>query len=194
MFHLRRLTETEIHAHIAAASGGGPGAPRFLAIEKGPAPGDLGTYFHDLSRSCMGHGEAAFAAAKRAFAHWQMFDLGWVRVVNSAAPIARGGIVVVEVRSLGLWSVNFSRIVETIDNQTQFGFVYAATAHHVEQGEERFLLCFDPANGEVSYELEAVSRPRHTLAKIGYPITRYFQHKFARDSHQRMRQAVTLKI
>ncbi len=123
-----------------------------------------------------------------------MFDLGWVRVVNSAAPIASGEVVAVEVRSLGLRSLNFSRIVETIDNETQFGLVYATTAHHLEQGEERFLLRFDRANGEVSYELEAVSRPRHTLAKIGYPITRYFQHKFARDSHRRMRQAVNLKI
>ncbi len=123
-----------------------------------------------------------------------MFDLGWVRVVNVAAPIACGEIVAVEVRSLGLWSVNLSRIVETIDNETQFGFVYATTAHHVEQGEERFLLRFDPANGEVSYELEAISRPRHLLAHAGYPITRYFQHKFARDSHRQMRQAVTLKI
>lgn len=123
-----------------------------------------------------------------------MFDLGWVRVVNSTAPIACGELVAVEVHSLGLWTVNLSRIVETIDNETQFGFVYATTAHHVEQGEERFLLRFNPATGEVSYELEAVSRPRHILAKIGYPITRHFQHKFARDSHRRMQQAVNLKV
>jgi uncharacterized protein (UPF0548 family) len=57
---------------------------------------------------------------------------------------------------------------------------------HVEEGEELFLLEFDPATGQVSYQLEAVSRPRNLLARLGFPITRAFQHRFARDSHQRM--------
>ena len=122
-----------------------------------------------------------------------MFDLGWVRVVNTTAPIECRQIIAVEVRALGFWSVNLSQILETVDSETQFGFLYSTTLHHAEQGEEIFLLRFDPATGEVNYELEAVSRPRHLLAKAGYPITRGFQHKFARDSHRRMRQAVTLK-
>ena len=122
-----------------------------------------------------------------------MFDLGWVRVVNADVPIKCGQIVAVEVRALGLWSVNLSQILETVDSETQFGYLYSTTLQHVEQGEETFLLRFDPATGEVSYELEAVSRPRHILARAGYPIARHFQHRFARDSHRRMRQAVTLK-
>jgi uncharacterized protein (UPF0548 family) len=122
-----------------------------------------------------------------------MFDLGWVRVVNRSAPIECGQIIAVEVRALGFWSVNLSQILETVDSETEFGFLYSTTLHHVEQGEETFLLRFDPATGEVSYELEAVSRPRHFLARAGYPVTRSFQHRFARDSHRRMRQAVTLK-
>ena len=121
-----------------------------------------------------------------------MFDLGWVRVVNAAAPIECGQIVAVEVHALGLWSANLSQILETVDSETQFGFLYSTASHHVEQGEETFLLRFDPATGEVSYELEAVSRPRHFLARAAYPMTRRFQHKFARDSHRRMRQAVAM--
>ena len=120
-----------------------------------------------------------------------MFDLGWVRVVNASAPIECGQIIAVEVHSLGLWSVNLSRIIETVDSETEFGFFYSTTSHHVEQGEETFLLRFDPPTGEVSYELEAVSRPRQSLARVGYPVTRSFQHKFARDSHERMRQATS---
>ena len=193
MFYLRKLSEPEIRAHIVEASDSPSTSPRFLTIEKGTTEGDLATYAHDRSQSSLGPGEAVFAAAKCVFADFQMFDLGWARVVNSTTPIVRGQLVAVEVRSLGLWSVNLSRIVETVDNETQFGFVYATTAHHVEQGEERFLLRFDPATGEVSYELEAISRPRHILARLGYPVARFFQHKFARDSHQRIRQAVTLK-
>jgi uncharacterized protein (UPF0548 family) len=61
---------------------------------------------------------------------------------------------------------------------------------HVEQGEERFLLRFDTVTEEVWYELEALSRPRNWMAKVGYPVTRAFQHRFARDSHRRMQAAV----
>ena len=52
------------------------------------------------------------------------------------------------------------------------------------------LIDFDPENESVSYLLEAVSRPRHILARIGYPFSRAMQHRFARDSHARIRRAV----
>lgn len=118
-----------------------------------------------------------------------MFDLGWVRVANPQALIVPGQMIAVEVRSLGLWSLNFCKIVDVVDTGSLFGFIYSTTQMHVEQGEERFLLEFDPASGDVWYELEAVSRPRSTLARLGFPVTRAFQHRFARDSHLRMGEA-----
>jgi uncharacterized protein (UPF0548 family) len=120
-----------------------------------------------------------------------MFDLGWVRVANPGAEIAVGQAVAVEVRSVGLWSVNVSKIVAVLDTGNHFGFIYATTSMHVEQGEERFLLEFERAPGDVSYDLEAVSRPRSLLARMGFPVTRHFQHRFARDSHRRMREVAT---
>ncbi len=140
--------------------------------------------------SCLGVGDAVFSAARNAFAAWAPFDLGWARVANPQAAIKVGEIVAVEVRSLGLWSLNLSRIVEVWDRPDKYGFVYSTTPMHVEQGEERFLLRFDPSTGEVWYELEALSRPRNLLARIGYPVTRAFQHRFARDSHRRMQAPV----
>lgn len=193
VFRFRRLPEAAIIQKIVEAYGSPAASPWFLSFEDGFEPGDLGSFARDQSRSRLGYGEAVFAAAKRAFESWRMFDLEWARVVNTAASIAGGEVVAVEVRALGLWSVNLSQIMETIDTETQFGFIYSTTVQHIEQGEEIFLLRFDPATGEVNYELEAVSRPRHVFAKIGYPVTRYFQHRFARDSHRRMREAVTLK-
>lgn len=123
-----------------------------------------------------------------------MFDLGWVRVANPQTHIALGQIVAVEVQSLGLWTLNLSRIVEVIDSPGFFGFIYATTALHVEYGEERFLLQYDPATEEVSYDLEAVSQPRSLLARFSLPIARSFQHRFARDSHRRMRGAVEAAV
>jgi uncharacterized protein (UPF0548 family) len=163
-----------------------------LSIGGALATGDPGTFAHDRSRSSLDFGDDVFASAKRAFAAWKMFDLGWVRVVNTTAQIECQQIIAVEVRTLGFWSVNLSRILETVDSKTQFGFLYSTTNQHVEQGEETFILRRNPETAEVSYELEAVSRPRHFLARQGFPMARFFQHKFARDSHRRMREAVNL--
>jgi uncharacterized protein (UPF0548 family) len=151
------------------------------------------SFAHDRSRSVLGSGPRVFAAAKAAFAKWAQFDLCWVRVANPEARIEVGEIVAVEVRSLGLWTLNLSRIVATLDKPNQFGFIYATTEMHVEDGEERFLLRVE-ATGEVFYELEAVSRPRSLLARIGYPVTRHFQHRFARDSHRRTLESVASLI
>jgi uncharacterized protein (UPF0548 family) len=148
------------------------------------------TYYYDQLRSCLGSGEATFAAAKRCFQQWVMFDLGWVRIANPEAVIAEGKIVAVEARTAGLWTLNVSRIVETIDSPTQFGFVYSTTERHVEQGEERFLIEMDSAE-RVWYFLEAVSRPRQIRARLGLPITRVYQHRFAQDSHGRMLAALS---
>lgn len=141
-------------------------------------------------QTCLGVGEDVFDAAKHAFARWAPFDLGWARVANPQAAIQLGEFVVVEVLSLGLWSLNLSCIVDTVDAPDQFGFVYSTTAFHVEQGEEKFLIRFDRDSREVWYELEAVSRPRNALAWIGFPVTRAFQRRFALDSHRRMSKAV----
>jgi uncharacterized protein (UPF0548 family) len=188
VFTVNKPSAAAIEKQIAAAAGFPSAAPPLLSFNGGLGP-DARLPFgfaHDFSRSRIGHGEAAFAAAKMAFERWAMFDFGWVRVANPKAVIALGQLVAVEVHALGLWSLNFSRIREVIDTPARFGFVYATTKLHVEQGEELFLLEFDPASGDLFYQLEAVSRPRNSLAWLGFPVTRSFQHRFARDSHQRM--------
>jgi uncharacterized protein (UPF0548 family) len=132
------------------------------------------------------------AAAKVAFERWAMFNLGWVCVANPEASIAPGQIVAVEVHALRLWSLNLSRITQVVDTPARFGFVYSTTTMHVEQGEERFLLEFDSSSGDVSYMLDAISRPRSALAWLGFPVTRSFQHRFARGSRRRMMEVVVV--
>lgn len=191
VFTVARLTPDAIEKQVAAASYLPVGEHGFLSLTHIVDIGRLAHGFaHDHSRTCLGQGHSAFAAARVAFEKWIMFDLGWVRVANPRASIEPGQIVAVEVRSIGLWSLNLSRIVDVVDTGVSFGFIYSTTPLHVERGEERFLLEFDPVSGEVWYELEAVSRPRNPLARLGFPVARAFQHKFARDSHFRMREAV----
>ena len=151
-------------------------------------------YLVDRHRTQIGLGAAAFEAAKAAMQQWRHFDLGWVRVANPEAQIQPGQIVAVEAHALGLWSLNLSRILYVIDEDEpgkpmRFGFGYGTTTHHVERGEERFLLEYHPASGALYYDLLAVSQPAHWMAQLAYPYTRSRQKKFARDSHQQMKNA-----
>jgi uncharacterized protein (UPF0548 family) len=193
VFRLIKPTAAEIDAKITAAASLPSTAPPLLSFSSGfdPAQHLPRAFVLDDSRSLLGQGEIVFQAVKRAFERWVTFDLGWVRVANPKALIEPGQLVAVEVHTLGLWTLNLSRITDVIDSPTRFGFVYASTAMHVEQGEERFLLEFDPSTGDVWYDLQAVSRPQSMLARLGLPVTRFFQHKFARDSHRRMREAIS---
>jgi uncharacterized protein (UPF0548 family) len=192
VFRLKKPTAAEIERLISAASRLHGDFKGVLQWPSGVAAGRLEPGMaHDFSRTRLGNGEAAFSAAKQAFERWAMFDLGWVRVANADAVICPGQVVAVEAHTLGLWTLNLSRIVKSEDSATVFGFLYATTRLHVEQGEERFLLEFDRETGDVWYGVEAVSRPRATLARLGFPMTRALQQRFARESHERMLEEVS---
>jgi uncharacterized protein (UPF0548 family) len=191
VFSVRRPTAEEIETRIASVAHRPQSDIQYLRLEDGRVATRVPFLFaHDLSASVIGQGEASFEAARRAFERWTMFDLGWVRVANPEAQIAVGQLVAVEAKTLMLWTLNVSRILEVIETPRRFGFLYSPTELHVEEGEERFLLEFDPASQAVTYRVEAVSRPRSSLARLGLPITRMFQHRFARDTHCKMRQTV----
>ena len=162
-----------------------------LNTQIGPGLRVPDNYVLDHTRTLIGHGPDAFVKAKAAMQSWQHFDLGWVQVANPDVAIAQNEIVAVEAHALGLWSVNLSRILYTIDESHRFGYGYGTTPLHVERGEERFLIEHDPATGTVHYDLLAISQPAHLLARLAYPYTRSRQRKFALQSHQHMRQAAS---
>lgn len=177
---------------MAAVRDLAPATPKLLTLD---GPTGLHTklrgFAHDFSRSQIGRAHSAFEAARGAFARWVQFDLGWVRVLNNDAPIDLHQLVLVQAHTAGLWSINVSRIVEFINLPHRFGFVYATTELHAEEGEERFVVELDNATGAVNYTIEAFSRPRHPLARLAYPFTRAMQHRFSRESHLRLREAVS---
>jgi uncharacterized protein (UPF0548 family) len=191
VFRLTRTSEDGRRELLATASNAPVSSPDLLSLADGLLGSKLPTGFaHDRSRSNLGQGQQIFEAARDAFLRWQQFDLGWVQVLNPGAEIASGQLVGVEVHTVCLWSVVFNRIVETMDSPSRFGFMYATTAMHIEQGQERFVIEFDPSTEAVSYLIEAVSRPRHPLARLAYPFSRAMQRRFARDSHARLRRSV----
>lgn len=191
MFSLRRPTEAEVQEQLRRARGLPASYGLDLRTEGGReqviCPRGFALDYH---RSQIGQGQTAFTAAKEAFRRWLQFDLGWIRIANPQAPIEQGEVVAVEAHSLWLWSINISRILYVIDEEDRFGFGYGTTAMHVERGEERFLIEYYPISGAVFYDLLAVSQPAHWLVRLGYFFTRSQQHRFARDSLQRMRRSI----
>lgn len=149
-----------------------------------PPPG----YVVDHTRIKLGDGEPVFRAAKVALEKWEHFNLGWVEAWP--VPIKVGEVVAVQARLLGIWSLNACRIVFVTDEEDTFGFAYGTLPDHAESGEERFLIEWDQESGEVWYDIMAFSRPRHFLARLGYPLVRQYQKQFARDSAAAMQRGV----
>ncbi|HEX2162677.1 MAG TPA: DUF1990 domain-containing protein [Thermoanaerobaculia bacterium] len=153
---------------------------------------------HDHNRAEVGHGEEDFAAARAALAAWEMFPRPWTRVAwagEGPAPIAEGTVVAPLIRAAGLWWLNAGRIVYTLDEDgpvRRFGFAYGTLPGHVERGEERFSVELRP-DGGVWYDVLAFSRPRHPLARLGYPLARRLQRRFVRESQAALGAAVAAR-
>jgi uncharacterized protein (UPF0548 family) len=185
MFFLRRPSEAQIREILESQrarefSYRDVGATRAL-----PPRG----YNVDHERFAVGDGAAAFARAKKAIDRWEMFHNGWTHLCWPDAPIERGTTVAMLTRTLGLYSVNACRIVYVIDEPRRYGFAYGTLPGHVEAGEERFLAEW-LEDGSVWFDLLALSRARHVLARMANPLVRSLQRKFRRDAGQAMERAV----
>jgi uncharacterized protein (UPF0548 family) len=154
-------------------------------------------YVVDRTRIQLGMGEQAFRAARAALERWQQFKLGWVEAWPPDTPIQTGTVVGIMARTAGLWWLNACRIVYVVDESSpirRFGFAYGTLPGHAESGEERFLVECDPSNDGVWYDILAFSYPNHVLARIGYPVARRFQKRFARDSAAAMQRGVAARL
>jgi uncharacterized protein (UPF0548 family) len=129
---------------------------------------------------------------------WQMFNIPWLRLYWPDTPIRVGAVVAVSVRHFGFFSLNACQIVYVVDQDgpmtnepvSRFGFAYGTLGEHAESGEERFTVEWDRASDKVWYDILAFSRPRHTLAKLAYPLSRSLQKAFGDCSKVAMSTAV----
>lgn len=150
-------------------------------------------YTVDHNRIHLGAGVAVYHQARIALQRWRMFNLGWVTLCWPTAPIAVGATVGVMAHLPGLYILNACRIVYTIHEETatgaRFGFAYGTLPGHIERGEERFTVEWQRRDNSVWYDILAYSQPNHWLVRLGYPVTRYFQKRFAQHSKAAMVEA-----
>jgi uncharacterized protein (UPF0548 family) len=193
MFRLDPPSPAQLAAHLtrwADQPFSYPAAGLGLTCEGKSLPG----YAVDHNRQLLGRGQAVFERAVAALRAWRMFELSWVTLLG-AGPIANGRVVAVMPRQFGVYSLNPCRIVYTIDEHTaagrSVGFGYGTLPGHLASGEERFLIEWCAQDDSVTYDVLAFSRPGHPMIWLGYPVSRWFQRRFARDSKAAMLRAVT---
>jgi uncharacterized protein (UPF0548 family) len=187
VFLLRAPSDSAVAAFLAAQSRG-----PFSYAEVGGTRGARAPagYNVDHNRVLVGRGEACFDRAAAALRAWHMFELGWCRVSPPGAPVEAGMTVAVVINHFGFWSLNACRIVYVLEEPHVYGFAYGTLRGHGEVGEERFSVEWNRDDGSVSYDIYAFSRPGHPLARLGYPLSRMLQRRFARDSKAAMLRAV----
>jgi uncharacterized protein (UPF0548 family) len=154
--------------------------------EDGRAPAG---YAIDRNRDRLGSGRDTFERAVAALYAWKMFDVGWARLVPAGAPVEVGTTVAVLARHYGFYSLNPCRITYTIEDEgglVRRGFAYGTLPEHGERGEERFTVEWRREEDSVFYAIYAFSRPNHPIAKVGYPLARRLQRRFAKDSLRAM--------
>ena len=190
MLTLRRPSDGDITAFLDRQS---RGSFSYAGVGGTRSSAPIG-YNVDHNRVRLGEGEGAFKRAVAAVRRWEMFNIGWVTLCWPQAPIEIGQCVGILIPLYGLWSLNACRVIYTIDAAAdevrRFGFAYGTLADHMESGEEQFSVEWHRGDDSVWYDLLACSRPRHPLARLGAPLSRSLQRRFARDSLQAMIRAV----
>ena len=190
MVSLRRPSSEMIRAFLASQSKLG------LHLRGGRCDGERAPdgYAVDHTRIKLGEGEEVFTRAKAALGRWEQFRLGWVEAWPPEAPIrgrrGRGG------RCPRAWTL----VAECLPDRLRrgrsrvrsagIGFAYGTLPDHAGTGEERFLVEWDRANGEVWYDILAFSRPHQFLTRLGYPYMRRVQKRFGKESAAAMLKAV----
>ena len=189
MFFLNQPSTEAIRQFISSQSKLPLSYPEVGATRDDPPSG----YTVDHNRVQLGSGKECYERAVGALRNWRQFNLGWVRMVPAGTPIEVGSVVAILTRHFGFWSLNACRVVYLINEDgpiRKFGFAYGTLASHVERGEERFTIEWHNDSDSVWYDILAFSRPNKLLIKLGVPVARMLQKRFATDSLKVMAEAV----
>ena len=187
MFSLTPPSDSDIRRFISKAKDTGFSYPEVGASATTAPAG----YNVDHNRVRLGRGDGTWQRAVEAIRAWRMFSMPWVSVHWPNAPIQVGTDVAVSMHHFGFYSLNACRIVYVVDEEgpiERFGFAYGTLGEHAESGEERFTVEWNREDDSVWYDILAFSRPRQTLARLGYPLSRLLQKKFAQGSKLAMLQ------
>jgi uncharacterized protein (UPF0548 family) len=126
----------------------------------------------------LGLGDAAFARAKDGLRGWVAHRGAGVVITPANAPLTEDQTVALLVRGGPAFMLFACRVVWTVDTADEFGFAYGTLPGHPESGEESFVIRRD--GDAVRFDVDAIARPLHPLAKLGGPVARWMQVQTSR--------------
>jgi len=140
----------------------------------------------------LGSGPGVFARAVAGLEAWAVYP-AWLTLYPHPAPPAEGTCAALLTGFGPVWTVSAVRVVAARRTPQRFSFTLGTLPQHALTGLERFSVYRDDAE-TVWYEIMAVSRPRHPLARVGAPALRRVQRRFARDSVRSLRRFVAQSL
>ena len=192
MFSFRRPSDDQVRQYLASLQDA-PFSYQAVGCTR-DEPATVPGFCRDHERVLLGKGEEVFLRATEAIFAWKMMPPSVVQPCPAGTPIEEGAMTANLFRawSLGGWLTLPTRILYLVDDSQdgfrRSGFGYGTVHGHWEHGEERFLALWNEQNDTVWYDLLVYSRPRHPLARLAYPYTRYEQARFRRLSCEAMSQ------
>jgi uncharacterized protein (UPF0548 family) len=147
-------------------------------------------YHHHRATVDIGYGAEDWAKAQDALRTWQGHRHAGASITPSEAPLECGTVVIATVKAGPLFVVAPCRIVYATLDTDRFGFAYGTLPGHPEQGEEAFHVARS-ADGVITFEIVAFSRPAAVLARLGGPIARTVQQRMTRAYLEGVRRYVT---
>lgn len=131
-------------------------------------------YHHLRLRRQLGTGRDLFVAAGEALVAWAAHT-GAGLTVAASAPVAEPGADLELGLGIGPRRLRAPcRVVYVIDEPARHGFGYGTLPGHPESGEESFVVEL-AADGTVTFEITAISRPATSLARLAGPLGRQVQ-------------------
>lgn len=200
MFCLRRPDQRQISDYLARQGDWDFSYGPVRCTQDGGAQRRLAGWSVDHHRVLLGSGVEVFQQAKAAIGNWRMFPPQITSVFGCEIPRQCLNVALLfDARPFPLWLLMPARVMYVVDDSVmqagqqidRFGFAYGTLPDHPERGEERFLVEWNRLDDRVHYDLLAVSQPRHWLARLAYPYTRWQQSRFRRLSGLAMQRAVT---
>jgi uncharacterized protein (UPF0548 family) len=143
----------------------------------------------------LGTGRDLFRRAEASMFAWRQFEIPWLELAGATKEVISGEVVATLTRFAGLWFLNPCRVVYveasngSAERRDIASFAYGTLAGHVDYGEERFSVRFNPETEEVAFEILAFSRPSIPLSRLGYFWVRRVQKRFALGAARAMTQA-----
>lgn len=168
-WHLHRRTADELNELLVACKAD--------QLTDGPSGGSLGAVTPAGLRRrewrCELTGADAFDRGSEAIRAWSLHRGAGLDVACDGPIVVETNVALCAPLPIGFVDAT-CRIVAVVQEATRFGFAYGTLSVHPEQGEESFVVRRE-ADGTVLFEVVAVSRAVHPMARACPPVAARLQ-------------------